>query len=206
LWQRVLTDGGHHEVRGRYLSAPDCRLRLELEVQVGKTRAAVLLVADGRRLWQRQVVGRDEPAVSQVELPVPPKDCADPAAFASGRERALHEQSFGVSALLGLLRGGGQGWQGKRAKWQGAEVLLLSAAWPPAAPMRLPPVDGLRPPPQAKRVCVFLDPQSLWPRRVEWWGETAEGDAVTLAELEFRAPVRNQPLSATECRREFTFP
>ncbi len=71
--------------------------------------------------------------------------------------------------------------------------------------MSLPPVEGLRPPPQARRVCVFLDPRTMWPRRVEWWGETAEGDPVTLAELEFRTPVLNQPLSAAECRQAFTF-
>ncbi len=66
LWQRVRTDGGHHEVRGRYLTAPGCRLRLELEVQVGKTRAAVQLVSDGQRLWQRQGIGGDEPTVTQA--------------------------------------------------------------------------------------------------------------------------------------------
>jgi hypothetical protein len=205
LWQRVRTDGGTRELQGRYLMGPDSRLRLELGVQVGKTRAELLLVGDGQRLWQRQRVGSAEPVVTQAELPVMPKDHPAPAAFLAERTRGLHQMSFGVSTLLALIRDGGQGWQGKSGRWAGGAVLHLNASWPGAEDQAEFATEGLRAPPRAKRVCVFLDAATLWPQRVEWWGETADGDPVPVVEMEFRAPVLNQPLTPEECRREFTF-
>lgn len=204
IWQRVVTDGGSHEVRGRYLTGPDYRLRLDLEVQVGKARADIQMIGDGQRLWLCQHSTGKEVVVTQTELPPPPKDIPNSAAYQAERVRELHEGSFGVSTLLTLLRDGGQGWQGKLGRWQGGEVLHLSAGWTSTPVKQEGWAEGLRPPPQARRVCVFLDAQTLWPQRIEWWGETADGTTLPMVEMEFRTPVLNQPLTAEECRREFT--
>jgi hypothetical protein len=58
------------------------------------------------------------------------------------------------------------------------------------------------------RCCrLYLDAQTLWPHRVEWWGaEAPRSGGVLLFQAEFRDPVINQPLWPEQCQREFTCP
>ena len=57
------------------------------------------------------------------------------------------------------------------------------------------------------RICqIYLDAQTLWPHRVEWWAfQEQEQGAFLLLQLEFRDPRINQPLSHEACAREFTY-
>jgi hypothetical protein len=53
---------------------------------------------------------------------------------------------------------------------------------------------------------LYLDAQTLWPGRVEWWGPAAPGGGeVLVAQVEFRNPVVNRPLTAEVCARLFAF-
>src|SRR5262249_21125629 len=61
LWQQNQEEGATHEVRGRYVAAPGNRARLELQTQVGATRGEMVLVSDGKLLWQLSRYG-DRPA------------------------------------------------------------------------------------------------------------------------------------------------
>src|SRR5262245_35568854 len=45
LWQQVVGDGQTYQTVGRYVAGPGQRLRLELHVQVGKTRGELRLVS-----------------------------------------------------------------------------------------------------------------------------------------------------------------
>jgi hypothetical protein len=80
-------------------------------------------------------------------------------------------------------------------------VLTLTSA-EALAPAKEKWPDGL---PRAAR--LYLDPKTLWPHRMEWWGPDPprKGD-VLLMQIEFRDPALNQPMSAERCAGEFAGP
>ena len=67
--------------------------------------------------------------------------------------------------------------------------------------------DASRPELLPRQCRLYLDIDTLWPHRIEWWGcEASHFNDVALLQMEFRDPVLNQPLSTDRCDREFTFP
>ena len=64
--------------------------------------------------------------------------------------------------------------------------------------------DDLRLRAVARECRVFLDPVTLWPRCIEWWGGVADQQpAQLLMQTIYDLSRWNQPLSAEEIAREF---
>ena len=207
LWQRTRNDGSAYEVTGRYLAAPGDRLRLDLQTQIGATRAELRLISDGQRLCQWQRVGTGAPVVSVLELPKL-ESGTTPAHVAWARMETLHDQSFGgVGPLLKGLRGRLRQLCAKAIRWKGIEVIQVNGAWP-EDPGKLAEIPDYIRPRQVPRLCsLYLDARTLWPHRLEWWYSERPGDAPVLGmQTEFRDPVLNRPLSPERCAEEFGIP
>ncbi|MCI0464812.1 MAG: hypothetical protein L0Z62_48425 [Gemmataceae bacterium] len=203
LWQRHHGEGTTHEVQGRYVAAPDQRLRLELRVCVGQTRGELTLVNDGHALWQALRLDGGEPRLSQVPLPV----MSEQRAADTARADLLGEQAFlGVGPLLGVLAQGMQAPRRQPGRWQGKEVIEVTGTWPEDSGRLAQVPESQRPRRPARQCKVYLDAQTLWPYRIEWRGAATESEpAPLLLEMEFRDPILNRPLPAERCAREFTF-
>jgi hypothetical protein len=185
LWLRSHCADFVYESEGRYHAAPGGRFRLELQTQRGVTVRQLLVLHDGKRLWQAPRAEADSGAVA-----------ADPSGPFRGPGpllRYLHDE-------LTWVRVG-------NARHAGAECIELSGTWRPERCQALAPAGQPWPDHLPQRCRLLLDRATLWPCRLEWWGAaTAKGGCRLLVELEFRQPVLDQPLTGAEATRLFTIP
>jgi hypothetical protein len=200
--QQVHLPGVAYTAEGRYQTAPGHRCRLELRTQAGQASGTLLVVSDGQHLWRGQRVGNGAwasvhrtalgPAFDQEGLDNWPKSRAD------------NGMSFsGVAPLLHNLRGK-LDWVNQSADAEGHVV--LTGVWPASRRAEIAPAGQSWPIGLPRRCRLTLDAATHWPQRVEWWGPLAEGNHnQVLAVLEFRDPVRNQPLTPEQCAAAFSF-
>ena len=204
VWQKGRLDRFTYESEGRYLVGPGRRARLELTTHHGRADATMLAVSNGELVWQgrrtsdgrwadvtRSPVSSISPAPATTDAPAPPG------------EESLRGPSLG--GVLGLLRSMRSriDWSRKETvRRDGRECTKLTGSCPADSSSNLPWPDGM------PRQCrLYLDVQTLWPHRVEWWGpDSPRSGDVLLQQIEFRAPVLNRPLSAEQASREFAFP
>ena len=208
FWQQTQEDEAVFEISGRYLAAPNLRMRLELFTQVGATRGELKMVSDGQRLWQWQRIGTQEPGITLVDLSDLDPGKTAPAALAQARADGLRDRGFaGVSTLLRTLRTRLQQLHGKAMRWKGLDVIQVTGTWP-EDPAKLAAVPEYIRPRMVPRQCsIYLDARTLWPHRIEWWySERPENAPVLLMQTEFRDPILNRPLPPERCAKEFTIP
>jgi hypothetical protein len=96
-------------------------------------------------------------------------------------------------------------WVHKETVRRNGRVLLkLAGTWAPAEAAVLSR-SGTSWPNGLPRQCrLYLDPDTLWPQRLEWWGpQPARRDDSLLVQLEFRDPVLNRAPSAEQVARAF---
>jgi hypothetical protein len=90
---------------------------------------------------------------------------------------------------------------------EGRAFIKLTGTWSSESAEALAPTGGSWPDGLPQQCRLYLDAETLWPHRVEWWGPDVPRSAdVLLVQMEFRDPVLNQPLSAEGCAREFGLP
>lgn len=187
LWQEGNPAAFSYRAEGVYLAGPDHRLRLDLQVHAGGADRRLQVVSDGRTLWQIDQAGPTSRTVSHVRLQPVLDALNSPYLPADRRAEFYQRQLFtGPGPLLQSLRPGTTFTRCQEVRWAGRNVRLLTGvrAQPPAAtwPEFLP------------RQCrLFVDAQTLWPHRLEWWGPVpdCEEDCLLLA-VEFRDPIVGQ--------------
>lgn len=187
LWQRASLEHLTYEAKGRYLAAPDHRFRLELMTQQGEGTTSYLAIGDGKATWEgtRNGAGPWHP-VTRDEIRQP---------FA------------GVLPLLRSLRTGLTWTNREMVRRQGHVFVKLTGSVPDASDDAVSSVDALGYRGMLRESRIYLDGQSLWPHRVEWWGRpTSRGSNALLVQMEFREPNFNQSLSDEQCALEFSFP
>ena len=194
VWQRVQCDDDLcYQAEGRYLAAPGQRRSLRLQVTVGRTRGQVQAVSDGRRLWQMHRVGEGLPVVTLLDLPA-----------TAGEDELRRRGLAGVGGLLTAIHGQLRQPRRETILWGGRQVCRITGEWPTDTAKLASLPDDVPPTAVPRRCRVYLDAKTLWPCRVEWWGqEPAGGVDVLLAQIEFRDPVLNRPLPPERCAREF---
>jgi hypothetical protein len=210
VWQRVRVPGYAYEADGYYLKAPGGRFRLQVRTHVGDEAGGLLMVGDGEELWYATRAG-DGPwkGPARPERPETAALLQGLGARPSRKERVQAPVAApgGVAPLLRRLR--------ERLLWARQEVLSggeegairLTGVWPAAEAESLAPAGSPWPACTPRQCRLTLDAHSLWPRRIEWGGPVAaEGGDVLLAEIEFRNPVFNRPLSDDRCASEFAIP
>jgi hypothetical protein len=179
---------------------------MEMKTHRGATEGTVQVVSDGSTLWQATRVGKGKwTKQSRVQLKEVLALLDRPDTSPVARDEFYQGQGCGgLPTLLPSLR--------QRMDWVRKEVVRrndrlfvkLTGTWTPAVAAVLAPAGKPWPPHLARQCRLYLDPQSSWPHRLEWWGpDPARGDEVLLVEMEFRDPVLNRPLTAEQCAREF---
>lgn len=206
LWQRVTEQGESCEATGRYLAAPDGRVRLDLTTRSGGAAGTLQVVNDGTTLWQATRVGAGPWGNgSRYRVGDVRRQLSRPEVPEAVREDFLRRQDCaGVLRQLPALRQRLTWFRREAVRREGRLLVKLSGTWKPAEAAGL-----VRPgqpwPDDVPRQCrLYLDPVTGWPHRFEWWGPDPPrpGDAL-LIQLEFRDPVLNRPLSAEQCARAF---
>jgi hypothetical protein len=198
VWQKKA--GQHEVVEGRYIVGPHQRMRLDLKVRLGGNTGFVRAISDGQSLRQARWQKGQQPKLAVAVLPKLEGD-TDPRELWQVRENFLHEQGFGgLWPLLRAIRSGLRRPRKQAGLWQGKSVIKVAGAWD-ASQDRL---CQLPPSCRARRCNLYLDAATLWPHRIEWIGSDRPDDHPTLLlQMEFRDPIRNHPLSETDCARVF---
>lgn len=193
LWQQASVPPLTFQARGLYLGGPDNRLRLDLQVQQDTARSRLLIVSDGRTLWQAQQIAGQDRAVSRLDLAKVLSALRRPDTSPQRREDFFRRQFFlGLTPLLHDLQAALIFTRRQAARWRDREVILLTGVWsapPPEWPISFP------------RQCrLFLDARTRWPHRLEWWGPLPKrnGCDCLLLQMEFRNPVVGRPLSEAQ--------
>jgi hypothetical protein len=155
-------------------------------------------VSDGRLLSWTTQVSDDKSDTQTIELPHGPS-------LAASCAKLLDEHGCGgFMPLLRTLQARLEEPRVLTGLWKDRPVVVLRGRITPdhEAAARLP--AELRSELQPRQANLYLDAETLWPHRVEWWGSAESGDPlVLLLQIEFRDPVLDRALSAEECRRIF---
>jgi hypothetical protein len=195
LWQKVDVPPLAFQAEGLYQGGPDHRLRLDLKLSSAAPTIRLVMVSDGQTLWQARHMPGSAATVTRMELGKVLKAIDRPEA--TGTRADFYQNQF-FAGLMPLLRSIQEQVTFTRldnTRWRDRDVLLLTGALGGNA-------DGSWPIYQPRQCRLFLDAQSLWPYRIEWWGPTLKktGD-VLLSQIEFREPVLNRPANDDQ----FTF-
>jgi hypothetical protein len=198
LWQRVQLPQLAYQGEGLYWSGPGRRLRVDLTVHVGDTIGRMRTVCDGTTFWQMEQIGGGPGSAFKVEL----KEVASTLGDADRQAKVLDEffqtQSFiGLLPVLHSLRNEVRFTRRERVRYHGQRMIRLTGV------TARPPVGAPTGAETLLRQCrLFLDEQTLWPCRVEWWGPAPKGgEDMVLMQMEFRKPV----LSASLPEQHFRF-
>ncbi|HEV8062938.1 MAG TPA: hypothetical protein VGP68_23865 [Gemmataceae bacterium] len=186
LWQRVEMLGLSYESEGKYSGGPDLRMRLDLEVKLGKTTGQTTIVSDGTTVWNSTKIGATTPSISFWNLKRINEVLSAPGTSPQVRQQFYREQFFaGLAPLIQSLEQHMVYTKQEIETWKGHEVYKLSgmaaeatgkpaSSWPQFVP---------------RRCQVYLDKVTLWPHRLEWLGPvSSSGEDVILTQMEFREP------------------
>jgi hypothetical protein len=173
VWQKVTLADFAYQAEGRYRAGPDHRFRLELRTRQGDTEGLLRVVSDGRVIRQEVWIDNklSESSVTEEQTPA----LARPA----GDELARNPLAGGVAALVDSLRQQ-MVWVARQTVRRGDRPYhRLTGVWPGASP----PAEARTP----RLARLYLEPQTLWPHRLEWWGlDPPRAGDVLLMQTEFR--------------------
>jgi hypothetical protein len=205
VWQQVKCEDFVYQASGRLVIASGDRMRFDVNVRVGQTVGKLRLVNNGAAVWQSIQTGREKVVVQRWEMPVLSDTLKTSADVAQARTRLLEEHGcLGLASMLRKLRQGVQSAQLRQQRWNGHEVQIVSAVWPMDDGSLASMPEFSRPRLLLRQCRIYLDAQTSWPHRVEWWGaEQPHQPNQMLVQTEYREPVLNQPLSPERCAGEF---
>jgi hypothetical protein len=189
LWQRMHFQGLEFAASGRYIVGPDFHVRLDLTVDLSDLTGSIEVVGDGKMIWEASQIGK-EPRVVHRRIKL-----ADVLAVLNRREvpaamrtEYAENQAFaGIAPLLKALQLRVVFTKlEKNVSWKGHTDYRLTGVWnPQQVPPPAPPHSANQP----QRCELYLDEKTLWPDRIEWWGEAPpQTGEVLLLEMEFRSP------------------
>jgi hypothetical protein len=207
IWQKVQLPGYTYEAEGTYRLAPGQRFRMEMHTHAGGSEGTLLMVSDGRDLWQAERPGEGAwENVTRLNLEEVFAAMNGPSA-AQLRDEFLQRPHFqGMTPLLRALRNRLVWARGEVIRKAGRESLHLVGVWSHEEASKRAAPDEPWPAGLPRQCHLYLDGRTYWPQRVEWWGPNAvRGVDRLLVQMEFRDPVFNRPLSADVCRKLFAF-
>jgi hypothetical protein len=203
VWQQGICEDFSYQGCGRLLLAPDHRARFDMNVKVGKTLGQLRLVSDGKIVYQSLGMGADKPIVSHQDLPSNKAKESQP--LAAARSRFLLDRGVaGPVSVLVHMRQCLKTSAFVRSQWSSYDVYVIAASLCEEPIFDCPGIGVVAPRFRPRQVVLYLDAQSLWPHRMEWWGaEKVSQPSRIILQTEFRDPALNQPLSTDRCAAEF---
>lgn len=188
VWQKMIDAGAEFTAEGTLVRGPGGCARLDVAIRVGDGAGGrTLRVSDGHAL--AEVLHHDgaEPKVTAHLLP------------AGAAERDVFLRDHGCGGPIALVKGLRQ-----RLREMRLETGLL---WSRPAIRVRGKLDAAQAPGEtpAESACVYLDAQTLWPHRLEWWGQGGKDGPRLVLQMEFRDPELNRAPSLQECVRLFSY-
>ena len=171
---------------GTLQRGPQGCCRLELAMRTGSaTPGRTIVVSDGRILARIMSSGGTKPTIET--WPMPDDRPTQNAVLAL-------QGCGGPATVLAQVRARGSDWTAQPASLGDRPGLAITGQLTAA------PTAGTLP----KNARLFLDAETLWLSRAEWWSDQPDR-SVLLYEIEFGRPRINQPLSLDECARLFSY-
>jgi hypothetical protein len=207
IWQKVQLPGCEYQADGYYRLAPGQRFRLEIHTHPAEGEGTIVSVSDGRELWHADRSGQGEwENVKHTNLSEVFAVMNGPAGSRL-RDEFLQQPHFqGMTPLLRNLRCSMVWARSERLRQNGGERIHLVGVWAKEVALKHTLPDRSWPIALPRQCHLYLDGQTFWPQRVEWWGPTAAGGADRLlVQMEFRDPVFNHPMPEETCARLFVF-
>jgi hypothetical protein len=195
VWQKMTDARLDFEAEGTLDLAPGACARLDLAVRTPTATGRLLTLTDGHVLAHLRHFGDAAPVATSEPLPalapgteeerrrfLADRGCGGPGPLLAGLRRELSQMRLETGTYRGQ---------------PAIEIKGEFGAGTVAAP--LPTTTPIR------YACVYLDAQTLWPLRLEWWGLDPKYGARPIVQMEFRAPVLNRALPLQECARLFSY-
>lgn len=195
LWQQMTDSEVRFESEGTLQIGPRHCARLDLRVLAGPRASRLLVVSDGHALAHVLQPDGEAPVVTSQLLAPPP-----PAVPTKSPTELLRAKGCGgPHPLLKELRAKLRDLTAQTGLWQNRPTVRLKG-------LLAERLQGEAATAVVADFCyVYLDAQSLWPHRVEWWGTDKKQNLRPLLQLEFRDAELNRELSLPECVREFSY-
>jgi hypothetical protein len=196
LWQEVDVQGLAFQAQGTYLAAPGQRMHLELRImRIAGTTADMKVFSDGKTLWEVSTIGNQGESVVKVDLERVLEEMNSPDKLKT-REGFLQSQSFaGLAPLLENLKSQVAFTKREETTWKDHKVIRLTGTWVDVPTDSKDWVEFL-----PRQCIVYLDAETYWPYRIEWWGPTVRGEPrskdALLMQSEFRNPERPKEIAA----------
>ena len=184
LQETVALGNRRFTVKGAYLQGADLKLRLEFQVKLGDTEGSVLEVCDGQVLWTRHHIGADTRItrrdVSQIQQAAAGAGLTD--------NRLIVELGFGgLPGLFASIEKSMQFDQHKEESVEGRDVIVLEGGWRPQLLKIWKGENPNAPLPDyvPARIRLYLDAETLFPRRILYLGRNAEQLLRPMVSLDF---------------------
>jgi hypothetical protein len=183
---------------GTLLRGPNHCARLEMKALTGGSESRLLVVSDGDHLALERAFPGVEPKIVSNPLP---EAAGTTRQDESARDEYLAARGCGgPGAVLRKLQVSLQNLKLQTGLLQGRPVIQLKGDLDPRHE-RDPAISAIR-----LRCCfLFLDAQTLWPVRVEWWGSNSSRGLRCVLQTEFLDPVLNQELTVEQCVQAFSY-
>jgi hypothetical protein len=199
LWQQLDVQGLTFQAEGTYLVGKSGEVHLDLRLHAGSAGGSLEVRSNGKTVWEVTRIGSQPPSVTKTELGKALNLLAAPN-LAQKREEFLQSQSFvgGLVPLLTALKKQVAFTERQDARWGSRAVILLTGTW------MNPGFEEKDWPESMPRRCrLYLDAETYWPLRIEWWGPAGgRSDDTLLMQLEFRNP--EYPDTKDVDRKQFT--
>ncbi len=161
--------------------------RLEQSIRMGvANQGRMIVVSDGRTLARVFSTGGPKPKIESWPMPddLPTQNAV-----------LANQGSGGPATVFAQVRARGSEWSAQPATLGDRPGLAITGS------LAAVPTEEISP----KNVRLFLDAETLWLARAEWWSDHPDRGGVRLYEVEFLNPRVNQPLSLDECGRVFSY-
>jgi hypothetical protein len=200
IWHRATIGAVSYEAEGRYLSAPRGRVRIDLETHTGAAVGKLRIISDGTRILR--AVGTKDAAWREAAF-------VDTWTIVERSKGTLTTEQVRAMFLQGRPGRGPGGllentlaqytWTKKEKVKRAEHIYYKLTGQSKAADQAVTANVSI------SECRIYLDAETLWPHRFEWWGtESASSPLALFFQLEYRDPVISESLASEKLASEFT--
>ena len=195
LQESVSLGSRRFTVKGAYWQGADLKLRLEFQVKLGDTEGSVREICDGQVLWTQHHVGADTRItrrdVSQIQQAAAGAGLTD--------NRLIVELGFGgLPGLFASIEKSMKFDKYKEESTDGKNVVVLEGGWRPEMLKTWKRDNPKAPLPDyvPARIRLYLDAETLFPRRILYLNRNAEQVLRPMVSLDSTEVQTNVPVPA----------
>lgn len=207
LWQRMEVQGVLFQSEGIYLAGPERKLHMNLKVHLGESTGKLETICDGSTIWEITQLGSAEKRITKIDLVKVDEALQRAKVTPKVMDEYFQNYCFaGVMPLLQSMKENMTPTQRENVRWNGQDVVKLTAVWSAAQSKSILRSDKQPWPAFLPKQCrIYLDEKNRWPHRIEWWGPSPPRDGESLLlQMEFRNP-KFAKMSDERCARVFKF-